>query len=37
MEKGRLKALSREAWRERFLVAPVDFCLPAPEGHSLDH
>jgi hypothetical protein len=37
MEKGRLKPLSREACRERFLVAEVGFCLLTPEGHSLDH
>ncbi len=35
--KGRFQPLTREAWRETFLVAPVDFCGVEPFGHSRDH
>jgi hypothetical protein len=31
--KGRFEPVSVEAWKEKFMAAPVDFCLQAPEGH----
>jgi hypothetical protein len=35
--KGRFQPLTKEGWRETFLVAPVDFCGVVPFGHSRNH
>jgi hypothetical protein len=33
----RFQPLTKEGWRETFLVAPVDFCGVVPFGRSRNH
>jgi hypothetical protein len=35
--KSRFQPLTKEGWRETFLVAPVDFCGAAPLGPPQHH